>query len=1048
MRKICFIINSLTGGGAERLVVTLADEMARRGISVHIITLFDNCNYRLAEGICYHTLAGNSDNWFIKQKLGRKLRGMVDALEAESPFDLIIANLLRSSEVVRRAGLKNVHYCINNPLGEQIRHTRPRLLQAWWHGRLRRLYNNENLICVSRGVARNLTETLRMRPASVSVIYNGFEFDAIARLSKAPQPTADALKPFVLHVGHFKRQKRLDLLLDAWAMIRPVHKLVLLGKGSPRKMQRLKEQAARLGIAENIVFAGWHENAYAWMKRADLLVLSSDFEGFGRVIVEAIATGTPVVSTDCPSGPAEILSGDMRQWLVPRGDVRALAEKIRLALQSPPAVEPSVVERFSIERVVDQYLNLPLRQEALAHRPSGQAARIPPPIAAFQACTEAAAKKVLFIPVSGPTGAGEYYRCLSLAEGLLRRQPGWEIHFLLNRSAQVLKPSGIIFHLLPDSPTYDNGRVRRIMDELRPDAVVFDNTLRGSQLNKARQIRASVIYISARPHKRRKGFALRKLPHVDRHWIIAPPSRHRLSIMEAIALRLAGGIGPEFFSLMLPDPAPQRRAAFLAAHSFADEGYTLFVSGGGGGSIKGQPAASVFQQAARSYHEKTGRPTLFVAGPLSTIALASGEQRLELRSVSPGQLADLMDGAVLVVSGGGSIVHQALSLARPCLAIPAGGKDQPHRVRDLKKQGLIEICAPEPSVMGDAAANLSEDTHCLRQLAENARQGRFVNGLGQALDEIEGCVENPPLPRSYFRSRGFRFTRLWPGKRKAPRKMPGETCFADGRKAEPLLSKLLGGPVASAEILNHHGFLSLKVRVGDVFFKVAECESEKRAVLAESALKAVARDSGPVPRFICRTGAVIVCEWVYGTICKKEPSDLQFRYALECQEKLYKTALPEKGGVNTHYVHLESLLMRFTRLAPRVIPHHRIKTIVSRLRERLPAPGLPRIIHPDLTPPNIIVNGHHPVVIDNEVIAIGSGCEFDVWNTGEALFGQRDMQGIERYVRAFHERCPTPTLFEHQPVWDDFRRLRRAMKAIEKGRLIKGRRIINRINGL
>ena len=1048
MRKICFIINSLTGGGAERLVVTLAGEMARRGIKVHIITLFDSCNYKLAEGICYHSLAGNSDNWFIKQKLGRKLRWMVDALEEESPFDLIIANLLRSSEVVRKAGLKDVQYCINNPLGEQIRHTRPSLLQAWWYGRLRRLYNNEHLICVSRGVARNLMETLRMRPASVSVIYNGFEFDEIARLSEAPQPVADTLKPFVLHVGHFKRQKRLDLLLDAWAVIRPVHKLVLLGKGSPRKMYRLKEQAARLGISERIVFAGWHENAYAWMKRADLLVLSSDFEGFGRVIVEAIATGTPVVSTDCPSGPAEILSGDMRQWLVPRGDARALAEKIRLALQSPPAVDSSAVKRFSIECIVDQYLNLPLRRKALAFRTADPVVGEIPAFPIAQAPPDAAAKKVLFIPVSGPTGAGEYYRCLALAEGLLRRQPGWAVHFCLNRNASVMQPTGMTFHLLPDSPTHDNAGVRRVMEELRPDAVVFDNTLRGSQLNKARQIRASVIYISSRPHKRRKGFALRKLPHVDRHWIVAQPTRHRLSLVETLALRIAGGIGPEFFSLMLPDPEPQRRAAFLATHSFAAEGYTLFVSGGGGGSINGAPAASVFQQAARRYHDKTGRPTLLVAGPLSTISLASGEQRLELRSVSPGQLADLMDGAILVVSGGGSIVHQALSLARPCLAVPAGGKDQPNRIRELKNQGLVESCVPEATVMADAAAILAENGHRLKELAENAGKGGFVSGLGQALDEIERCVDHPPLPRSYFRSRGGRFRRLWPGRRKAPRKMPEETCFADGRKVLPVLQKYLGGPADSPEILNHHGFLSLKVRVGDALYKVAECESKTRALLAEQALKAVAGSNGPVPRFICRSGAVIICDWVYGNTCKKESSDMQFRYVLDCQEKLYNTALPDQGDMDTHYVHLESLLVRFFRMAPRVIPHQRIKEIVNRLRDRLPVPGPSRIIHPDLTPPNIILNGPNPVVIDNEVIAIGSGYEFDVWNTGEALYGHRDLKSIERYVRSFHERCPTPTLFEYQPVWDDFRRLRRAMKAIEKGRLIKGRRIINQIDRL
>ncbi|TVP52313.1 MAG: glycosyltransferase, partial [Halomonadaceae bacterium] len=121
--------------------------------------------------------------------------------------------------------------------------------------------------------------------------------------------------------------------------------------------------ARRLGIEQRTVFAGWHENAYAWMALAALLVLSSDFEGFGRVIVEALAVGTPVVSTLCPSGPDEILTGEHSQWLVPRNDPEALAAKITQALRSPPSVDPSMVDSFDIEQVVDRYLTLPPRTE-------------------------------------------------------------------------------------------------------------------------------------------------------------------------------------------------------------------------------------------------------------------------------------------------------------------------------------------------------------------------------------------------------------------------------------------------------------------------------------------------------------------------------------------------------------------------------------------------------------------------------------------------------------------------------------------------------------
>lgn len=287
--------------------------------------------------------------------------------------------------------------------------------------------------------------------------------------------------------------------------------------------------------------------------------------------------------------------------------------------------------------------------------------------------------------------------------------------------------------------------------------------------------------------------------------------------------------------------------------------------------------------------------------------------------------------------------------------------------------------------------------------------------------------------------------RIWPAKRKKPRKMPEGTFFSDGRDVCALLEKHLGAPVESAEILNYHGYLSLKVKIGGELYKVAECESPERALLAEKALKAVARDNGPVPGFVCRTDAVIVCEWVHGSSCKKENRDVRERHVLACQEALYNTVVPDTEDAGNQYVHLESLITRFQKAVPGVISDHRINAIVSSLRERLPAPDVPRILHPDLTPTNIIVDGSGPVIIDNEVIGIGAGFEFDVWNSGEALYGRRNLKGIEAYVRRFHERCPAPTLFAYQAVWDDFRRLRRAIKEIKKGRRSKARRLINQI---
>jgi len=361
VKRVAFIVDSLTGGGAERSVATSATEMAARGIDVSILTLGDEVAYALDLAIRYVRLSTKREGMPGNRILARRLRTAMAGLEEDGPFDLVVANLLRTSAVVRRAQLPDVYHCLHNSLGPQIRGTRPAVLRFWWRHRLRRLYDGQHLLAVSDGVARNVTTDLGIRPASLRTIHNGFDIASIRRRATEPEPDADELRPFVLHVGHFKRQKRIDRLLEAWALLDTEHRLVLLGTGSRRKVRQLHEQAERLGIAESVVFPGFHENAYAWMARADLLVLASDFEGFGRVIVEALATGTPVVSTDCPSGPSDILVGPLARCLAPLDDPVALAGRIRDILANPPTVDDAVLRRFAIETVTDQYLALPDR---------------------------------------------------------------------------------------------------------------------------------------------------------------------------------------------------------------------------------------------------------------------------------------------------------------------------------------------------------------------------------------------------------------------------------------------------------------------------------------------------------------------------------------------------------------------------------------------------------------------------------------------------------------------------------------------------------------
>ena len=159
--------------------------------------------------------------------------------------------------------------------------------------------------------------------------------------------------PYIVNVGKFKQQKRHDVLIKAYAKANVQEKLVLVGTGELLEAsQRLVKE---LGIEDKVVFTGFKKNPYPYMKHAKFMVLSSDFEGLGLVILESLALGTPVISTDCPSGPNEILPSDC---LVKPGDISALSDKISAYSQQTDNNPVRLDRKFLPDYAASQYLDL------------------------------------------------------------------------------------------------------------------------------------------------------------------------------------------------------------------------------------------------------------------------------------------------------------------------------------------------------------------------------------------------------------------------------------------------------------------------------------------------------------------------------------------------------------------------------------------------------------------------------------------------------------------------------------------------------------------
>lgn len=362
--RIVMMIYSLAGGGAEAAAISLIRGWDALGVGTDLV-LAANTGHA-AVGLpasCRVTVLGcaNAQRWVHRtaQLLRRRRPSTVlTFMEGAGLTALIARSLARTNTKVIVSVHNNLPVHLRSSSSWKERLLAPSLVRT--------LYPRaDGVVAVSAGVAADLATYVDVPQRRIRVIYNpivGEHQASVAAEDSAHPWFNDRHIPVILAAGRLAKQKDYPTLLRAFRRAREHTdaRLIVLGEGPER--QALEACADQLGVADNTAFVGFVTDPRAYMRRASLLALSSAWEGFGNVLVEAMACGTPVVSTDCPHGPREILDGGRYGALVPVGDHQALADAILTRLGGVSDAERSMlVERaaeFSVERAATQYLDV------------------------------------------------------------------------------------------------------------------------------------------------------------------------------------------------------------------------------------------------------------------------------------------------------------------------------------------------------------------------------------------------------------------------------------------------------------------------------------------------------------------------------------------------------------------------------------------------------------------------------------------------------------------------------------------------------------------
>jgi len=366
-KRVAFFINSMGGGGAEKVVQLLLEQLTvNKDLEIVLILLENKITYQLPRSIEIIPLFSHFDNYLQKfvslfwgalklKKIIKKYRiQIIISFLERSNFINIIAKLLGSSHQAIISEHANPEYTYRD---QTFKNGIVRLF-------LKLLYSRaDKIIAVSSGVKKSLINIFRIKERKIQVIYNPCDINKIKRLSirNLEQPWFHEETPIIITVGRLMRPKGQWQLIQAFAEVKRKvpSRLVIIGEGELKN--QLMKLAKNLSVDKDITFLGWQKNPYKYMAHSTVFALTSLWESFGIVLVEAMVCGVPIVSFDCENGPREILNSGQYGVLVPAGNIKELTKVILNFLEDSDLRKKFAqkaekrAQKFAIEDIAKEY---------------------------------------------------------------------------------------------------------------------------------------------------------------------------------------------------------------------------------------------------------------------------------------------------------------------------------------------------------------------------------------------------------------------------------------------------------------------------------------------------------------------------------------------------------------------------------------------------------------------------------------------------------------------------------------------------------------------